>query len=113
MAAVVDQGDRLIDEKASGSQSDVSVTVASDGHHGHSHGKADHGHSHGDAVGGKCAHGDDDARELAAIRQLSLAIVLCFVFMIAETVGGYFSGSIAIMTDAAHLLSDVTSLVIG
>lgn len=113
MAAVVERGDRLIDQKATSSHSDVSVAVAAEGDHGHSHGKGDHGHSHGAAVGSDCAHDDNDAKAVAAIRQLSLAIVLCFVFMIAETVGGYFSGSIAIMTDAAHLLSDVTSLVIG
>jgi zinc transporter 2 len=113
MAAVAERGDRLIDEKATSSQSEISVTVASEGHHGHSHGKGDHGHSHGAAVGSGSARDDNDAKAVAAIRQLSLAIALCFVFMIAETVGGYFSGSIAIMTDAAHLLSDVTSLVIG
>jgi Co/Zn/Cd efflux system component len=52
-------------------------------------------------------------KNAAAIWQLSWAIALCFFFMIAEAVGGYFSGSIAILTDAAHMLSDVASLVIG
>lgn len=41
------------------------------------------------------------------------AIVLCCVFMIVEFLGGYIAGSLAIMTDAAHLASDCISFVIG
>lgn len=33
--------------------------------------------------------------------------------MIAEFVGGYLSGSLAIMTDAAHILSDVAGFLIS
>ena len=32
---------------------------------------------------------------------------------IAEAVGGYFSNSLAVMTDAAHMLSDFTSFLIS
>ena len=39
--------------------------------------------------------------------------VLCLVFMIVEVVGGYLSNSIAVMTDAAHLLSDLLSFFVG
>jgi len=44
-----------------------------------------------------------------------LLIVTCisFGFMIAEFVGGYMSGSLAIMTDAAHILSDVAGFLIS
>ena len=42
-----------------------------------------------------------------AQRQLTRAIVICFVFMVVEVIGGYMAGSLAIMTDAAHLLSDI------
>lgn len=38
---------------------------------------------------------------------------LCFLFMIAEVIGGYVSGSIAIITDAAHMLSDVAGFLIS
>ncbi len=31
--------------------------------------------------------------------QLVAAMVLCFLFMIGEVVGGYFAGSLAIMTE--------------
>uniref|UniRef100_A0A061R921 Solute carrier family 30 (Zinc transporter), member 2 n=1 Tax=Tetraselmis sp. GSL018 TaxID=582737 RepID=A0A061R921_9CHLO len=43
----------------------------------------------------------------SAMKKLRIAIVLCFIFMIAELVGGYFANSLAIMSDAAHLLSDI------
>ena len=40
-----------------------------------------------------------------ARRKLILASVLCLVFMICEVVGGVLSNSLAIATDAAHLLT--------
>ncbi|CAD7013263.1 unnamed protein product [Ceratitis capitata] len=45
--------------------------------------------------------------------KILLAITLCCVFMIVEFLGGYMAGSLAIMTDAAHLASDCISFVIG
>ncbi|XP_062551568.1 proton-coupled zinc antiporter SLC30A2-like [Armigeres subalbatus] len=46
-------------------------------------------------------------------RKLLWAIAFTLVFMVAEFVGGYLSGSLAIMTDAAHLLSDCISFLIA
>ncbi|CAH1776086.1 unnamed protein product [Owenia fusiformis] len=48
-----------------------------------------------------------------ARRQLILASILCLVFMIGEIVGGVLAGSLAIMTDAAHLLTDFASFMIS
>ncbi|XP_026676302.1 zinc transporter 2-like [Diaphorina citri] len=48
-----------------------------------------------------------------ARRKLWFASILCLVFMICEIVGGYFSGSLAIATDAAHLLTDFASFMIS
>ncbi|CAH1797934.1 unnamed protein product [Owenia fusiformis] len=48
-----------------------------------------------------------------ARRQLILASVLCFAFIIGEIVGGNLAGSLAIMTDAAHLLTDFASFMIS
>lgn len=45
--------------------------------------------------------------------KLLLVTVLCFIFMAGEVVGGYLSGSIAIITDAAHMLSDVAGFLIS
>lgn len=47
------------------------------------------------------------AKRSAALRALSLALVFCFVFMIGEIVAGYIAHSLAILTDACHLFTDV------
>jgi zinc transporter 2 len=49
----------------------------------------------------------------AAIKKLSVVSIMCITFMLIEFFGGYFSGSMAIMTDAAHLLSDFSGFVIS
>ena len=41
-----------------------------------------------------------------ARNKLIFASVLCLIFMTAEIVGGVLSNSLAIETDAAHLLTD-------
>lgn len=38
---------------------------------------------------------------------------MCVLFMIAEIVGGYIANSIAIISDACHLLSDLLSFFVG
>ncbi|XP_055967578.1 proton-coupled zinc antiporter SLC30A8 [Sorex fumeus] len=43
--------------------------------------------------------------------KLCVALTICFVFMIAEAVGGHIAGSLAIITDAAHLLIDLISFL--
>ncbi|XP_029088097.1 zinc transporter 3 isoform X1 [Monodon monoceros] len=48
---------------------------------------------------------------LQAQRQLCTACAVCCVFMAGEVVGGYLAHSLAIMTDAAHLLADVGSMM--
>ena len=41
-----------------------------------------------------------------ARRQLLCASCCCFLFMVLEAVGGWYVGSLAVMSDAAHLLVD-------
>lgn len=48
-------------------------------------------------------------RNESANRRLLITTVLCGFFLITELVGGYISNSLSIMTDAAHLLSDIVS----
>ncbi|XP_065432805.1 proton-coupled zinc antiporter SLC30A2 isoform X3 [Chrysemys picta bellii] len=48
-----------------------------------------------------------------ARRKLYVASVICLVFMTGEVVGGYLAHSLAIMTDAAHLLTDFASMMIS
>ena len=45
--------------------------------------------------------------------QLIRASLICLVFMIAEIIGGYLAGSLAILTDAAHLLSDLVGFSVS
>ena len=47
-----------------------------------------------------------DKNKIAFIK-LTIAFILCFLFMIAEIVGGVIASSIAIQTDAAHMASDL------
>ncbi|XP_072980400.1 metal tolerance protein 1-like isoform X2 [Typha angustifolia] len=49
----------------------------------------------------------------ASMRKLLIAVVLCIIFMSVEVVGGIKANSLAILTDAAHLLSDVAAFAIS
>jgi len=42
------------------------------------------------------------------IRKLAIAVFLALMFMVVEIIGGIIAGSLAIITDAAHLLADVS-----
>ena len=48
-----------------------------------------------------------------AIKKLTWVCVICTFFMIIEIIGGYLANSIAIMSDAAHLLSDLLGFIIS
>lgn len=56
-------------------------------------------------------HGLEPGRDAskAATRQLGIAVILCTFFVGGEVLGGYLSGSLAIMGDAAHMFSDLAS----
>ncbi|KAL3314295.1 hypothetical protein Ciccas_007090 [Cichlidogyrus casuarinus] len=55
----------------------------------------------------------DSGVDKEARRKLITASILCFIFMLGEIVGGYLANSLAIMTDAAHLLTDFASFMIS
>ncbi len=63
-----------------------------------------HSHSHGHAH----SHGISDIEDNS--RKLGLVALLIGSFMIAEFVGGLLSGSLALLADAGHMLSDFASL---
>ena len=70
--------------------------------HSHAHGAdhdQEHAHSH--------AHGH---AHVANERSVALAAALTGVFMIAEIVGGVLSGSLALLADAGHMLTDFAAL---
>ncbi|XP_049803203.1 zinc transporter 2 isoform X2 [Schistocerca nitens] len=62
---------------------------------------------------GHCHRERDEQVDSKARRKLIVASVLCVIFMVGETVGGYLSSSLAIATDAAHLLTDFASFMIS
>jgi cobalt-zinc-cadmium efflux system protein len=59
-------------------------------------------HSHG--MQGSQIHGQADKRDLAIVLGLTA------LFLSAEVAGGLFTGSLALLADAGHMLSDVLSL---
>jgi zinc transporter 2 len=50
---------------------------------------------------------------VASIRKLVIVGVVCTLFMIAEIIGGLMANSIAILNDAAHLLSDLAGFLVS
>lgn len=48
-----------------------------------------------------------------AMKKLFYVSFVCLIFMCIEIIGGYLANSIAIMSDAAHLLSDLFGFVIS
>ncbi|XP_050669724.1 zinc transporter 2-like isoform X2 [Leptidea sinapis] len=60
-----------------------------------------------------CHRSRNEEIDRRARRKLIIASILCVIFMICEIVGGYISNSLAIATDAAHLLTDFASFMIS
>nr|PNR59962.1 hypothetical protein PHYPA_002754 [Physcomitrium patens] len=48
-----------------------------------------------------------------ASKKLKKAMIFCIFFMCVEVVGGMYANSLAILTDAAHLLSDIAGFAIS
>ncbi len=46
-----------------------------------------------------------------SLRKLYIAIGLCTFFMVVELIGGYLANSLAIISDAVHLLSGKYSMI--
>lgn len=46
------------------------------------------------------------------MRRLKAALVLTFVYMLAEAVGGWFANSLALIADAGHMLTDVAAMLL-
>jgi cobalt-zinc-cadmium efflux system protein len=72
--------------------------------HGHDHGG---GHSHGFGAHALEARREDSRRRLLVALGINLAM------LVAEAVGGVITGSLAVLADAGHLLSDVGSIVLA
>lgn len=66
-----------------------------------------------DSLSRHCHQDRDEGVDKVARRKLIVASVLCILFMIGEIVGGVLANSLAIATDAAHLLTDFASFMIS
>ena len=58
-------------------------------------------------------HHDHNIDQNDAMKKLFYVSIVCLIFMCIEIIGGYLANSIAIMSDAAHLLSDLFGFVIS
>lgn len=68
-----------------------------DAHHGHDHGEHDH-------------HDGDLFHTHAPIGKMKRAFWLTFVILAAEVIGGLLSGSLALLSDAGHVLTDIAAI---
>ena len=72
----------------------------------HSHGCD---HSHGEALD----HSDTPTVTASNERTVLFALVLTAGFMVAEVIGGLLSGSLALIADAGHMLTDAAALALS
>ena len=92
-----------------------------EGHGRHDHSHEEHDHAHHDH-GAHAGHGHDHdhhghgghshAHDLRgqSRKNLLIALVLISTYMVAEVVGGLISGSLALLADAAHMLTDAAAI---
>ena len=71
------------------------------GHHHHHHG---HNHGH---------HGHNCPSQTASRRRIAIAAILTGIFMVVEVWGGLISGSLALLADAGHMLTDFAALFLA
>lgn len=76
---------------------------------GHAHGAQDHGHEHEHDH----AHSHAPALTAGNQRTVLLALVLTALFVGVEVAGGLLSGSLALIADAGHMLTDVAALALA
>lgn len=60
-----------------------------------------------------CLKRKERAKQGRIMKKLGCAAVLYFLFMIGELIGGYVANSLAIMTDALHMLTDLVGIIIS
>jgi cobalt-zinc-cadmium efflux system protein len=72
--------------------------MASPNGQGHAHGA--HAHTH-------------DALSARGRRRLLLVLLLTAAYMLAEVVGGWWTGSLALLADAGHMLADAAGLALA
>ncbi len=83
-----------------------------------------HGHTHGEGAQGRSVRADGLPGEpvpapgvepspgvpTTSVRRLAVALGFTTLIMVAEAVGGWLSGSLALVSDAGHMLTDAAAL---
>ncbi|XP_065544591.1 probable proton-coupled zinc antiporter SLC30A4 isoform X1 [Lathamus discolor] len=64
------------------------------------------------AACGGCSSRRERSRQRTVKKRLTLAALLYLLFMTGELVGGYVANSLAIMTDALHMLTDLSGIIL-
>ncbi|XP_038623172.1 zinc transporter 4 [Tachyglossus aculeatus] len=59
-----------------------------------------------------CGRQEDLLRQKKVKTRLALAALLYLLFMVGELIGGYIANSLAIMTDALHMLTDLSAIIL-
>ncbi|HEY8575279.1 MAG TPA: cation diffusion facilitator family transporter [Devosia sp.] len=77
-----------------------------EGHHHHDH---DHGHAGHDHAG----HSHAPTVSAGNERVVLIGFLLTAGFMVAEVVAGWLSGSLALIADAGHMLTDAAALLLA
>jgi len=85
------------------------MSVHSHSHHEHHH--EVHGHSHHDHSG--AGHSHAPKANAKNLRRIGIAAVLTGLFMIVEVIGGVVSGSLALLADAGHMMTDFAALAMA
>lgn len=84
---------------------------AHDHAHGHAHSHTHpHAHAHDHARAHAHGHAHGHPHEHAASRHLPLALALTLGFAAVEALAGWWAGSLALLGDAAHMLTDALAL---
>lgn len=80
--------------------------MTGDHHHGQNHGDGNH---HG------CGHNHSHAPNVTATnrRRVGLAALLTGLFAVIEVIGGVISGSLALIADAGHMVTDFAALAMA
>src|SRR5262245_50920329 len=78
--------------------------MISHAHHYHQH----HDHSH-DHVRHDHAHQSGRSSQ----KPLFIVLTITFLYMLAEAAGGYFANSLALLSDAGHMFTDVAALALS
>ncbi|AXJ95773.1 MULTISPECIES: cation diffusion facilitator family transporter [unclassified Sphingomonas] len=81
-------------------------------HHDHGHDHHGHGHAHGHGHGGHGHHGHSHA-PASFDRAFAIGIGLNIAYVLAESGAGLWTGSVALLADAGHNLSDVLGLAVA